>query len=322
MSPIRIALVSVLALIVGSPSAQARKGAPERGYLKITSKPMAQVYVDGRVIGTTPIKRLRAEAGRRQVELRTSDGRTLTRFVVIRAGQTIEIKHVFPAARPGGTGWLTITSSPWSQVFVSGRAVGNTPLTRYGLTARSYDVELNCTTTGQTYKRRVYVLRGKTTMIHHVFPKTATAKSAPVGWIWIRSQPEAKVFVNGRARGKTPLRDLEVKAGKLELELRTEDGRVHRRTIWLPEDKTAKLSHVFKPKPAVAQKARVGWLYITSSVEARVNVDGHNVGRTPIKRLAVNPGRHRLILRSDGGKRRTVYIHTAAGLSRQVHVRF
>lgn len=316
MTPIRIALLSALLLVGAAPAAQARKAG--RAWLLVRSHPMAQVYVDSHSKGTTPCK-VRVPAGFHRVELRTSDGRTQTFRLTLKAGTRRTLKHRFPPARTGGTGYLSITSTPWSQVFVGGRSVGTTPLHRFALTARSYLVELK-TSDGQTYRRRVYVLAKRNTAFHHTFPKKTKAPP-PAGWLWVRSRPPSKVTVNGKAVGTTPLKDIEVRPGRVTVVLTTPDGRRYQRVMFIPKDKTAKLQHIFKPRRVRPRRGRVGWLQITATRRASVNVDGTNVGHTPIRKLAVNPGRHRVIARA-GGKRRTVYVYTRAGFTKRVHIRF
>lgn len=316
MTPTRIVLAVALLLVGSAPTAQARKA----GYatLIVRSKPMAQVYVDGAPQGTTPCK-VRVRAGLRRVELRASDGRTQTFRLTFKAGQKRTLKHRFPPARMGGTGYLSVTSTPWAQVFVGGRAVGTTPVSRYALTARSYLVELK-TSDGQTYRRRIYVLAKRNNAFHHAFPIKKRAPP-PAAWLWVRSRPSSKVTVNGKDVGTTPLQDIEVRPGRVTVVLTTPDGRRYKRVMLIPKDKTAKLRHIFKPHPRKARLVRVGWLMITATRRARVNVDGHNVGFTPIRRLAVKPGKHRIILRA-GGKRRMVYVHTTARFTKSVHIRF
>jgi hypothetical protein len=274
--------------------------------------------VDSESQGTTPLT-VRVRAGLRRVELRTSDGRTQTFRLAFKVGQKRTLTHRFPPAREGGTGYLSVTSTPWAQVFVGGRGVGTTPLRRYALTARSYLVELK-TSDGRAYSRRVFVLAKRDTAIHHDFPAPARV-AAPSAWLWVRSVPKSRVTVNGKTVGTTPLQDIEVLPGRVTVVLTTDDGRTYKRVMFIPRDKTAKLQHIFRPRPRRARPVRVGWLMITASQRARVNVDGHDVGYTPIRRLAVNPGKHRIILRA-GGKRRTVYVFTTARFTKRVHIRF
>jgi hypothetical protein len=59
------------------------------GYLTVNSIPWANVYVDGRLVGTTPIRSLRLTPGRHQVMLRTAAGRVLRTFAArITKGRT------------------------------------------------------------------------------------------------------------------------------------------------------------------------------------------------------------------------------------------
>jgi hypothetical protein len=43
-----------------------------------------------------------------------------------------------------------------------------------------------------------------------------------------------------------------------------------------------------------------GYLYVIADRPAMVSVGGRGVGRTPVQRVPVLPGRHRVVLRSDG----------------------
>ncbi len=49
---------------------------PGDGHITISSIPTARVYIDGEFVRTTPVFRKKVSAGARQIELRTSDGRT------------------------------------------------------------------------------------------------------------------------------------------------------------------------------------------------------------------------------------------------------
>ncbi len=315
MSLVRTVLAALVLLCVPAPASARSAG---RATLVASSVPMAQVYVDGASQGTTPVT-LQLRPGKRRVELRTADGRTKTFLLALQAGRSRRISHRFPPPRVGGTGYLSVTSTPWAQVFVGGRGVGTTPLRRFALTARSYLVELK-TADGRSYGRRLFVLAGRNNAFHHTFPKRAK-RPPPAAWLWVRSRPPSRVTVNGKLVGTTPLRDIEVRPGRVTVTLTTSDGRTHRRVLLIPRNKTARLQHVFVPRPRKVRRPRVGYLVITCNRKARVNVDGHNVGSTPIRRLAVNPGRHRVILRARG-RRRTVYLRTVAGYTRRVHVNF
>jgi len=51
------------------------------GFLTVNSIPWARVFVDGRAVGTTPIRRLRLRVGSHRVLLRDGRGRSIRSFV-------------------------------------------------------------------------------------------------------------------------------------------------------------------------------------------------------------------------------------------------
>lgn len=76
----------------GTEPAPARSAS--HGYLRIQAVPWARVFIDGRDTGrNTPIQRLRVNAGRRTVGLRTNDGRMHTEVVNVPAGETVRISR-------------------------------------------------------------------------------------------------------------------------------------------------------------------------------------------------------------------------------------
>jgi hypothetical protein len=60
--------------------ARLRRTPPGHGRLTVNSIPWAKVYVDGRLIGTTPIRRARVVAGPHTVTLKDGKGRVLRVF--------------------------------------------------------------------------------------------------------------------------------------------------------------------------------------------------------------------------------------------------
>ena len=63
-----------------------------------------------------------------------------------------------------GRGTLLINSRPWSQVFVDGRPIGNTPITRHTLSAGRHVVELR-TSDGRVQRRTITVRASEITRL-------------------------------------------------------------------------------------------------------------------------------------------------------------
>lgn len=70
---------------------QMREPSSELGYLVINTMPWSRVYIDGQLVGTTPIGRHRIAAGSHRVRLRTAEGHERVITVDVRAGQTSRV---------------------------------------------------------------------------------------------------------------------------------------------------------------------------------------------------------------------------------------
>lgn len=82
----------------GEPARRRRAAEPGTGFLNITARPAADVLVDGRSVGETPIVLLPLTAGRHRLELRREGAPTHRASIGIQAGETTALRHDFPAA--------------------------------------------------------------------------------------------------------------------------------------------------------------------------------------------------------------------------------
>ncbi len=66
------------------------------GYLSVDSEPWSQVWLDGRVIGSTPLYRQRIKPGRHLVQLvAAGSNRNYAVPILIEAGETTKLQHQF-----------------------------------------------------------------------------------------------------------------------------------------------------------------------------------------------------------------------------------
>jgi hypothetical protein len=186
----------------------AKRGSP--GTLEVTAKPWAQVFVDGHAVGTTPLTGYRISDGSHWVKLKTTDGREYKRIVFVEAGRTARVFHRFssPARRAAPeAGWLEVDSHPPSAVFVGGKKIGKTPVKDYDLPVGLHRVRL-VTKDQRTHRRQVRVARDKTTRLRYRFPPRRRAARRPrTGNLRVVANHEARVYVDGKAVGWTPLID-------------------------------------------------------------------------------------------------------------------
>jgi serine/threonine-protein kinase len=134
------------------------------------------------------------------------------------------------------TGTLSVASEPpGATLFVDDREVGTTPATVPALATGSHRVRL--VLAGHHDHEGALEIRANET---HAVTQTLApvAPEGPVahGRLTLTSRPPAEVFLRGESLGRTPLRDVEVPAGVLPLELETPDGQRHRRGVMVRAD--------------------------------------------------------------------------------------
>lgn len=181
-------------------------------------------------------------------------------FIVGRAAVT-------PTPQPQpGTGTLSVNSMPsGAQVLIEGRVVGNTPL-NIVLRPGRVDVELRLGGY-QPFRTSVQLRPGETAVVN--------ANLTPVvqnGLLQINSNPQgAQVLLNGRVVGNTPL-NLTVQPGRYDIELRLGGYQGFRTSVTVGSGQTV-------PVNANLQGLR-GSLEVFTNVEARIFLDGREVGQT------------------------------------------
>lgn len=108
------------------------------GTLSITSSPTnAEVYVDGRFAGFTPL-RWGDRPGSIEVEVRRDGYQTESRRVNVRPGAVTDVSFDLRAVAREGT--VSFSSDPrGADVYVAGRYLGRTPLSRVAFAPGSYE---------------------------------------------------------------------------------------------------------------------------------------------------------------------------------------
>lgn len=135
------------------------------------------------------------------------------------------------------TGSLFIESDPpEATLFVDGEPRGTTPMRVDPLSTGSHDVRLELDG-HRTHEGTVEIRADRTALVRQTLqPEHAAEEPTASGRLTLTSEPPAQVFLNGEALGETPLRDVEVPAGVLTLELETRDGRRFRRGVVVRAD--------------------------------------------------------------------------------------
>ncbi len=128
----------------------------------------AVIYVDGVRSGKSP-DRVTVTAGKELlVEVKKDRYHPYRERVTVKPGMTRKITAMLlPATKdrvPGG--WLSVTCDPPSRILINDKAMGETPLERVPLPARSHRLLLENQGLGMTSERTVTVKENELTTIH------------------------------------------------------------------------------------------------------------------------------------------------------------
>lgn len=181
---------------------------PAQATLAIDSEPRdADVYVDGRYEGTTPL-RATTQPGRRTVRIERDGYRTWERTVQVSPGESLRIDARLEREVREGT--LRFESSPsGAEVYVDGRYLGTTPIGQTTFREGRYDVE---------FSRSGYRTERVTAEVRAGRSDTVRASLRPVlGRLIVQGNVGgAQVFLDGRPAGTIPSGSGRLEIGQLE----------------------------------------------------------------------------------------------------------
>lgn len=277
-----------------------------RGSLAVRATPRSKVYIDGKYVGKTPQLNMKFRAGKHRVKLVAPDGRTWNRWVRLRPGNPQRIKHRFPPR----VSYIRVNATPRAKVYLDGKYIGTTPIARKKVKPGRHTIKLRkpgffSVTTG-------YVAQpGRTKTI-----SKRLRRRPRFGFVQINSRPVAKVYMDGKFIGNTPIARKKLRPGTHKVTLRKPGFHPKSQTFTVRAGRKQKIVVALKKR-----RPRHGWLIIQSHPRAKVFLNGRFVGRSPIKRLKAKPGRHRLRFKGPRGYRKRMTVRVRAGRGTRVNVR-
>jgi hypothetical protein len=175
--------------------------------LEISSDPSgAQVLVDGKERGVTPLIVPSIGPGQHEVVISNGDAR-VKRLVTVEKGATATVvASLTPAG--GSAGWISIKAPIELQIMEGGRVIGTTGADQIMLPAGRHVLELVNTAFAFWTTVAVQVAPGKT---------ARPAVGLPNGSLSINASPWADVWVDGQSLGTTPLANVSVPIGNHEV---------------------------------------------------------------------------------------------------------
>jgi hypothetical protein len=255
--------------------------APKVGSAAFDSAPPgAQVFVDGKPVGTTPV-RVELNPGNHAVEFKLKDA-TRTQTIAIENGRETAVTVEWNPKRVGG---LQVVSTPAGAVVrVDGRERGKTPLTLNDLAVGTHTVRIESSEGSIT--RKVTVANGRTEVVtESIYP----------GWLQVSSPIDVAVLDGANAMQLDASSRVLLKPGahSIRFENRALDFS-QTRPIEIEPGGTTRVS-VDVPDST---------LTITGSVGAEVFVDGTKVGQTPLTDFPVKIGPRDVMVVAPSGATR------------------
>lgn len=182
------------------------------GELQIRTEPAgAQVTVDGRVLGRSPLTAEGLTPGQHTVVLENELG-PVTQRVTIEAGTTASL--VVPMTAPRNapvSGWISLSAPVDVQIYENQRLLGSSQTDRIMVSVGRHDIEVVNEALGYRASKTVNVQPGQTANIKLDLPKAPMALNA---------QPWAEAFVDGERVGETPIGSVQVSIGPHEVVFR------------------------------------------------------------------------------------------------------
>jgi serine/threonine protein kinase len=182
------------------------------GELQIrTEPPGAQVTVDGRVLGKSPLTAEGLSAGQHTVVVENELG-PVTQRVTIEAGTTASL--VVPMTAPRNapvSGWISVSAPVDVQLYENQRLLGSSQTDRIMVPVGRHEVEVVNEALGYRASKIVNVGPGQTANIRLDLPKAPMALNA---------SPWAEAWVDGERVGETPIGSVQVSIGPHEVVFR------------------------------------------------------------------------------------------------------
>jgi hypothetical protein len=252
----------------------------------------ADVFIDGVNRGTMP-NSFELPAGRHQVEVRKAGMKPFSDWFDLAAGErrTRDVA-LEKAEAPAGT--LLVTSDAGGDVYVDGQRRDAAPAIITGVPAGDHVIEVRKEGLAP-WRQTVTVPPGQQAKVAAVFGAAAQGNAS---LRIISNEPDVQVFVDGEDKGKAPITINSVKAGEHIVNARKIRFKSVEQTVHVQAGENAIVSLRMEIAPPDRPHAA---LKVQSTVpNAEVFVDGSSLGRAPIDRNDLDPGKHYVSVHKDG----------------------
>jgi serine/threonine protein kinase len=263
-------------------------GKIEPGYLTIsTNPPNAEITINQKAIGQSPVKELELQAGNTKIEIRKKGYIAFDTNIVIENDEDYaltfnlekEVEEIIaevPEEKPDernaiGFGRIKISSNPsGSMVYLNGKRVGETPFEDNNLKTGRYNIIVR-NADHLDYKRTVSITKDNLTPI--------SATLLPAGAVSIKSEPSGTVvYLNGNRLGTTPINNKTLRESRYQLKF-TKDG-------YKDLDTTINVIHKEKTNLTASLKLSTGLFKILVRPYGSVYVNNKEISENSIAQIS------------------------------------
>jgi hypothetical protein len=250
------------------------------------------VKIDGVGRGTIP-NTFELIAGRHQVEINKAGFKPWSDWFDLTEGER-RTRDVSLAKAEAPAGALLVTSDAAGDVYVDGVRKDVAPAIITGVPAGDHVVEVRKEGL-PPWRQNVTVTSGQQTKVAANFGAAAAGNGS---LRVIASEPDAQIFVDGEDKGRSPANLATIKPGDHIVEGRKAKFKSVQQTVHVASGENA----IAQLKMELAPPDRPhGGLKVQSTVpNAEVFVDGSSLGRAPIDRTDLDPGKHYVVVHKDG----------------------
>lgn len=257
---------------------------PNYGYWQLTTRPSgAEVHLNGRLIGTTPLSRGQISSGQHELMIRKSLYHQHTESFFIDDGDE---KRLDIALKPA-FGKLVITSEPnGATVYINDRPAGTTPYSNPQHPSGDYSI---------TLKKDLYAdVHDNIKIIDNETTERFLALSMNFGTLEIQTS-DAKIFINGQEVGKGNLTQ-NLAPGNYRIKATKESHTADEKEVFIMLGQTERIS--LSPQP------RMGSVRILSepfeTVGSNIFVNGMRQSQTTPAVIPLLFGDYEITVKKDG----------------------
>jgi PEGA domain len=253
----------------------------------------AEVFIDGVDRGTAP-NTFEMPAGRHQIELRKDGYKPFSDWLDLAEGER-RTRDVSMTRAEAPSGTLLVMSDQGGDVYLDGARKDVAPAIISGVPAGDHVVEVR--KDGQPpWRQTVTVVAGQQVKVSATLGPAAATGGASLRVI--SNEPDVAVFVDGEDKGHAPITVPDIKPGEHIVSARKRTFKPQEQTVRVAAGENAIVN--FKMEAAPPDRPHAALKVQSTIPNAEVFLDGSSLGRAPVDRTDLDPGKHYVVVHRDG----------------------